>query len=490
MKRILLTLVCALASFAAMAQETKTFTDQLVVTVNGSATTQQTSVSVELLDDNYINFVLKNFILSAGEGSEDEMYVGNIEVNNLFLRDNGDYKTFTYNANLKIKEGDLDGVEMWIGPELGNVPLVLYGKLSDDKLYVSIDIDMMASIEQMIYVEFGSDFDAPSVTSTKNLTALLKAEMMSTDAEDYGTTVSLDDTEGFATTLQQLNTGDINLIMNNVSLGIMGESLPLGTLAFPNIEATNRGAYCDLQGSGAIAFQGESGESIGTCPFTLKGKYSDSDLYYKVIVDASSLLSRVFSFTYGSDFAPVAETGTAKEYDDKLIVTVDENVADPMDAHVLVTPLNNGGINFALKNFTMVLNENEMHVGNIEVPDLVVYTHGDYQYFNYTGNIVIAAGDEEGVAEEDYIGPLLGNIPLRMRGRMTDDKLNVVIDIDMEVGGQMQVIHVDFGTEITNAIAGVMAAQSENGRIYDLSGRQVQQMGKGIYIVNGKKVLR
>ena len=486
MKKLLLSIVASLFTLTGVASEVKTFTDQLVVTVNESVTTQQTTVSVELLDDNYINFVLRNFVLEA-EG--DEMFVGNIEVNNLFLTDKGAYKTFTYNANLKIKDGDLEGVDMWIGPELGNVPLVLNGKLSDGKLYVSIDIDMMSSISQMIYVKFGSDFDTPAETGSHTYTAAVTSKMISMDEESYGVVVPLDDVESFDALVHTLSTGDVDLVLDCISLSSGGEGMTLGNLSLANVETTDRGSYSNLYWTGTAVFT----DGVGAdAPFTatLKGKMTDGELYYQLSVGPSELWTAVYEFTFGSDFAPVEAVGEAKEYDDKLVVTVDAESTEPMDARVLVTPLNNGGINFALKNFTMILNGNEMHVGNIEVPDLVLYPHGDYQYFNYNGILTIAAGDEAGVDEDEYIGPLLGNIPLRMRGRMNDERLNVIIDIDMEVGGMMQVIHVDFGSEITNAIAAVTATPSASGRIFDLSGRQVRQMRKGIYVVDGRKIVR
>ena len=488
MKKLLLSIVASLFTLTGVASEVKTFTDQLVVTVNESVTTQQTTVSVELLDDNYINFVLRNFVLEA-EG--DEMFVGNIEVNNLFLTDKGAYKTFTYNANLKIKDGDLEGVDMWIGPELGNVPLVLNGKLSDGKLYVSIDIDMMSSISQMIYVKFGSDFEAPEIVSYKDYVATLVTKQLQLDEESGDYYVPRDDIESYATTVQTLSTGDVNVLVPDLSLVVEGSDVYMGSFFMGEVETVRHGTYSsfDVSGQGVLISDVEEVNNL-MLPYTLKGKFNEANLYYEMELDMSIVAGTILTYTFGSDFAPVEAVGEAKEYDDKLVVTVDAESTEPMDARVLVTPLNNGGINFALKNFTMVLNGNEMHVGNIEVPDLVLYPHGDYQYFNYNGILTIAAGDEAGVDEDEYIGPLLGNIPLRMRGRMNDERLNVIIDIDMEVGGMMQVIHVDFGSEITNAIAAVTATPSAGGRIFDLSGRQVRQMRKGIYVVDGRKIVR
>lgn len=43
---------------------------------------------------------------------------------------------------------------------------------------------------------------------------------------------------------------------------------------------------------------------------------------------------------------------------------------------------------------------------------------------------------------------------------------------------------------IATGISHVTASQLGNGKTYDLSGRQVQQTQKGLYIIDGKKVIK
>lgn len=154
MKKILLTLLCAVcASFSAMAD---TYTDKLVVTVNDDSTEpMETTVDLSINEDGTCNFSLPNFCLvSEGE----TMAVGTIYIPNIVLQggEDGIY-TFEYNDNLLITEGDLEDVDFWIGPMLDEIPLRLTGKVTKDKIFVTIDIDMMESLEQIIYVTFGDD---------------------------------------------------------------------------------------------------------------------------------------------------------------------------------------------------------------------------------------------------------------------------------------------------------------------------------------------
>ena len=158
MKKLLLIVTTAMMSLMAMA-ETKTFTDQLLVSVDTEdgkqEMTQEATVTVEFLENGNINFVLKNFVLADEETS---IGVGNIAVNDLPLTKGDNYDTFAYNGNLEITEGDLEGVDMWVGPYLGAIPLDLKGKIDSEKVFVCIDIDMQESIGQIIHVEFGQDF--------------------------------------------------------------------------------------------------------------------------------------------------------------------------------------------------------------------------------------------------------------------------------------------------------------------------------------------
>lgn len=141
-------------------------TDDLKVTVNGQSATQPISVFLGIAgydEESYapiINFSLPNLKLQQGD---DAMYVGTIHVNDIKLypiSEESDIFTFSYKGDLLIEEGDLEGVETWMGPLLGPVPLDLKGEfdLGKGKLHFVIDIDMQESIGQIINVEFGKTF--------------------------------------------------------------------------------------------------------------------------------------------------------------------------------------------------------------------------------------------------------------------------------------------------------------------------------------------
>ena len=142
------------------------FTDDLKVTVNGQSASQSISVFLKIAgydEEEYtpiIDFSLPNLKLQQGT---DAMYVGTIHVNDIklyTLNEDSDIYTFSYKGDLLIEEGDLQGVDLWMGPMLGPVPLDLKGEfdLENGKIHFVIDIDMQESIGQIINVEFGKTF--------------------------------------------------------------------------------------------------------------------------------------------------------------------------------------------------------------------------------------------------------------------------------------------------------------------------------------------
>jgi len=131
---------------------------------------------------------------------------------------------------------------------------------------------------------------------------------------------------------------------------------------------------------------------------------------------------------------------SANDYTDKLVVTVN-GLSTQQNATISVEKNDDGTYNFNLKNFMLKAGEQTMGIGNIELKDLkaaksdkgdVVSTHQD---------IAITAGDDPNVS--NWMGPMLGTIPLDLKLLVNEEKLYTLIDIDMKA--LEQTIHVTFG---------------------------------------------
>lgn len=190
-----------------------------------------------------------------------------------------------------------------------------------------------------------------------------------------------------------------------------------------------------------------------------------------------------------------------KVYTEQLVITINGEISAPQDAGVVVVDNGNNTINFVLKNFFLVNGENTIPVGNISVENLPVKKGEDgLDYITFDGSITIQPGDMEGV--DMWVGPMVGEIPMKLQGKMNEDKLFVTIDINMQES-LGQIVYVQLGTddfvdkEKEDAINGITTVRKSSSAIYDLNGRRIHaqsailnsQSKKGLYIIGGKKVL-
>lgn len=124
------------------------YTDNLVVNLGGTATSQTAVISLDQQEDGSTTLTLKNFVLTMGE---DQMPVGTIQIDNVSSSQAADHTTYVANKNITIKEGDAAG--FWLGPSLGAIPVQVVAEQRDSKLYAVININLSA--EMNIKVTFG-----------------------------------------------------------------------------------------------------------------------------------------------------------------------------------------------------------------------------------------------------------------------------------------------------------------------------------------------
>ena len=133
---------------------TRSYTDALVVTINGnSSTPQQTKINVDEKTDGTYTLSLNNFMLVDTESTNP---VGNIVIHNIAADEADGVKNFAVNQKINIVEGDVEA-PFWMGPQLGEVPVDMTGKMTEYKLYCDINIDMSATLNQVINVKFGTE---------------------------------------------------------------------------------------------------------------------------------------------------------------------------------------------------------------------------------------------------------------------------------------------------------------------------------------------
>lgn len=143
-------------AFSAMATN---YQGELTVTVNDETAVQGTEITVTNADGLY-DLSIKNFKLVAGD---QVLPVGNIELKGCEGTDAYGITTIKFNKKVTITAGDDPTIDAdsWMGPMLGEVPIVMTAKLNDTVLSVNIDIDMQV-LEQVIKVGFVGNAPAPA----------------------------------------------------------------------------------------------------------------------------------------------------------------------------------------------------------------------------------------------------------------------------------------------------------------------------------------
>ena len=302
--------------------------------------------------------------------------------------------------------------------------------------------------------------------------------------------------------LEDLGDGTCNVSLQNFALVSGEDAIPVGNINVKGMALTDAGAYKAIAADQVIqitpgepADAGWIGPMLGDVPIKLTGKLTDEKLYCTIDIDMSETLGQVIAVVFGSDLEGGDTPVSGKVYTDKLVVTIDGVSSEPMDATIVLEDLGDGTCNVSLQNFALVSGEDAIPVGNINVKGMALTDAGAYKAIAADQVIQITPGEP---ADAGWIGPMLGDVPIKLTGKLTDEKLYCTIDIDMsETLGQ--VIAVVFGSDMTTGIRPV-AQTAGRVDVYTLNGVCVRRgvaeasalngLQRGVYVVNGKKIIK
>lgn len=152
MKKLFTLFAAAMAILSAQATD---YTGKLTVSLNGYEASSSTStISIDKADDGTYTLQLKNFVLG------EEMPVGTISISGVAATDLGTATLLQTAQSITIEDGDTEGVDGWLGPMLGPVPVEMIGKLEGDDFHTVINIEFEGVGD--IAVEFGDGYQLPN----------------------------------------------------------------------------------------------------------------------------------------------------------------------------------------------------------------------------------------------------------------------------------------------------------------------------------------
>ena len=126
----------------------------LVVVIDGNvAQPTQTQIALDKQADGKYGLTLKNFILIQGN---DKVFVGNIVLKDIGAEPAQDAMILKTKQDIRIENGDAEGVEAWIGPlltEEAPIPVELQAVVKDNALIADITVPLVG---QNVKVGFDS----------------------------------------------------------------------------------------------------------------------------------------------------------------------------------------------------------------------------------------------------------------------------------------------------------------------------------------------
>lgn len=112
-----------------------------------------------------------------------------------------------------------------------------------------------------------------------------------------------------------------------------------------------------------------------------------------------------------------------------LSVTINGTTSAPQTTtYTLIISPDEKTATLLLKNFMLGDGEDAMPIGNIELKKVTV----DGTSLTTSQNIFITPGDDPSVPEDEWFGPALGQVPVSLDATLVSDRLDAVINIDMQ----------------------------------------------------------
>lgn len=183
---------------------------------------------------------------------------------------------------------------------------------------------------------------------------------------------------------------------------------------------------------------------------------------------------------------------TQTNYNEKLVVTIDNVSTDSIPAAITVVDNGDGTCDFSLKNFILADDESSMAIGNVDLKGVKMEKVDGVSNISTNQKIVIQPGDDPNYGEDAWLGPMLGEVPIVLTGKLTATALYVNIDIDMSETLQ-QIINVVVG-QSSKVVSGIESVKvtpaTQSTAIYTLGGLRVNKASKGVFIINGKKIIK
>lgn len=139
-------------------------------------------------------------------------------------------------------------------------------------------------------------------------------------------------------------------------------------------------------------------------------------------------MKRLFTFLAATVMTVAA---MATDYTDSLAIYINGS-STPMTvpATISMNQASNGTYTFTLKNFTLTMGGQTMYIGNVQLDDVRAFNGSNGRTILVGGDDVeIQSGDD---ASKSWIGPMMGDVSVILRGYQVDNRFFANLDIEVE----------------------------------------------------------
>ena len=518
MKKTLLSL--ALALLSSLSMSAKDYTDKLVVTVNGTATRQTATISVDKNNDGTYNFNLKNFKLKA-EGQT--MSIGNITLNNLKAAKSDKGDVVSTHQDITITKGDDPNVDTWMGPMLGNIPLDLKLLVNDEKLYTLIGIDMKM-LNQKILVTFGDNYQLPNSgfedyrneqvyqadltgvnpPSTINVEEPLYWHSFASCTGEMAQAANAFSTpHTYSSTVVRPNSAGKKSLLLTSSL-VLGYQIANGTITSGRMQAGSMKAD-STKNCAFLSTDSTSTDSHGDPFYALIGGTPDSIAVWVKFKQQTP----VADHPYATISAAITDGTYYQDPQDKVYTNVAATAKDAQIAsndfawQRIVIPFKYNDNDVKAKAMLVTISTNAdpgqgSAADSLYVDDISLIYNVDKPAVTVNGKAVTLDKDEVSTNATD---PAKATIDATTANKGAFGAIRELSATDAQrkvellyCSDDLQTIKtytltINKGTE--TGISQIKTATNNDSKVYDLNGREVKTMRHGnVYIFNGKKVLK
>ena len=516
MKKTLLSL--ALALLSSLSMSANDYTETLVVTVNGTATRQTATISVDKNNDGTYNFNLKNFMLKIGDQS---MGIGNITLNNLEAATSSKGDVVSTHQDIAITAGDDPNVSNWMGPMLGTIPLDLKLLVNDKKLYTLIDIDMQQTLKQTIHVTFGDNYQLPNSGfedyRTEQITKLDDSyKQITVNVEEPLNWHSFASATGDFVQAANAFSDPHTYSSDVVRSGATGKkSLLLTSASVFGIVANGTITTGRMQAGAMTAADTKNCAFLSTDNTSTD---SHSDPFYALMDGTPDSIAVWVKFKQGTPNAdhPYATVSAAitdgtyyqdpkdKDYTNVVATAKNAQIAsNNFEWQRIVVPFKYTGNDVKAKAMLVTLSTNAdpgqgSAADNLYVDDISLIYNVDKPAVTVNGHAVTLDKEEVSTTAADPATAVVdattadkGSFAAVSELSSTDDqrKLQLLYCSDDLQTIKTYTLVINKGAE--TGISQIKTATNNDSKVYDLNGREVKTMHHGnVYILNGKKVLK